>query len=573
MQGFNNFSQQNQGGSGFFNNQGPGMQNFNGQMMPGQQGNGFQPQGQFQGQQQFGQQGMMPILQPSQSQFPGVMGQQPPQFSQSVFYQNPQPPQQMNQGNGTQGAQGQSDFNQAKFVPDDDTNITITLGTNTNNHNSSNTNNTGGQQAPISGFCGNQGSTIGFGGQPPMNGFGGAPQFRPSSPPQTTGFGGPAQQGTGFGMPPPQPSNTGFGGPAPSSTGFGMLPPQPSNTGFGMLPPQNTGFGGASSPPQTTGFGGPAPSNTGFGIPPQNTGFGMLPPQPSNTGFGVPPSSGTGFGDAGATKLSKFEPKLVMNAKSAHRRKMTNDNDADGNVGFGDCDSGSTKLSGVTLKQNADGRWKSINNANLMDPQQQTSTPTLTGNQAPPPTSSFTSSSSSTTPTISSSSSGTTPPSNTGGQKINIALPDIKQIIAPKNPHGGGFNMHPGVGSTAAAAAATTGSKSTNIKRCEISVFTCTDTSLAHRSNFSHVCEKGIDCTDTSLDHKTHYIHIKNPLCDLGANCPQLTDPFHRSRFHHTGMPDFLKPCKSGFFCPLKSDPEHMKMFQHTNPPFFPDAY
>ncbi|CAF3410048.1 unnamed protein product [Rotaria socialis] len=64
-----------------------------------------------------------------------------------------------------------------------------------------------------------------------------------------------------------------------------------------------------------------------------------------------------------------------------------------------------------------------------------------------------------------------------------------------------------------------------------------------HNAKYSHPCRFADRCQNPE-QHLTHEPH-QVPDCPSDKNCANLTDPIHRSQFHHTGWPFFLIPCHS----------------------------
>ena len=46
-------------------------------------------------------------------------------------------------------------------------------------------------------------------------------------------------------------------------------------------------------------------------------------------------------------------------------------------------------------------------------------------------------------------------------------------------------------------------------------------------------------------------------------NCSERTDPIHRAQYRHTGLSDYLIPCRYQNTCYKKSSPEHRMVYSH----------
>ncbi|CAF1560009.1 unnamed protein product, partial [Adineta ricciae] len=86
-----------------------------------------------------------------------------------------------------------------------------------------------------------------------------------------------------------------------------------------------------------------------------------------------------------------------------------------------------------------------------------------------------------------------------------------------------------------------------------------------HNSKYSHSCRFSELCRDreSNLTHEPHQVS----KCNDGKNCKDLSDPFHRANYRHTGYPDYLIPCRDQQRCHDKTA-EHRIRYSHGEPVF-----
>ncbi|CAF4619665.1 unnamed protein product, partial [Rotaria socialis] len=86
------------------------------------------------------------------------------------------------------------------------------------------------------------------------------------------------------------------------------------------------------------------------------------------------------------------------------------------------------------------------------------------------------------------------------------------------------------------------------------------DRAAMHNSTYSHPCRFSELCRDHE-PHLTHEPH-KVPRCDSDRNCKDLCNPIHRAEYRHTGLPDFLIPCRNQEKCHHLTD-QHRIRYSH----------
>ncbi|UJR12851.1 hypothetical protein I4U23_017025 [Adineta vaga] len=81
-----------------------------------------------------------------------------------------------------------------------------------------------------------------------------------------------------------------------------------------------------------------------------------------------------------------------------------------------------------------------------------------------------------------------------------------------------------------------------------------------HNSKYSHPCRFSELCRnhEPNLTHEPHRVST----CHEDENCKKLVDPFHRVKYRHTDLPDYLIPCRFQQKCDDKSD-KHRIRYSH----------
>ena len=106
---------------------------------------------------------------------------------------------------------------------------------------------------------------------------------------------------------------------------------------------------------------------------------------------------------------------------------------------------------------------------------------------------------------------------------------------------------------------------SSSLKPCRDNVncllhYATNESGAGHNAKFSHPCRFSELCQNKE-PHLTHDDH-SSPLCTYDKDCKKLTDPFHRAKYRHTNLPDFLIPCRHHTKCHDKSN-EHRIKYSH----------
>jgi hypothetical protein len=78
----------------------------------------------------------------------------------------------------------------------------------------------------------------------------------------------------------------------------------------------------------------------------------------------------------------------------------------------------------------------------------------------------------------------------------------------------------------------------------------------SHPCRFNELCRRQAD--EPHLNHERHNVS----RCSDDKDCSKKTDPVHRATYRHTGLPDYLCPCRYQDTCYEKS-PEHRIRFFH----------
>jgi hypothetical protein len=94
---------------------------------------------------------------------------------------------------------------------------------------------------------------------------------------------------------------------------------------------------------------------------------------------------------------------------------------------------------------------------------------------------------------------------------------------------------------------------------CRDSINCLRQTSDDHCNKYSHPCRYSELCRNK--DNEPHLIHEPHEVetCSLDKSCKFLDDPYHRAKYRHTGLPDFLIPCRDQTLCHNRSLDHRMK--------------
>jgi hypothetical protein len=89
--------------------------------------------------------------------------------------------------------------------------------------------------------------------------------------------------------------------------------------------------------------------------------------------------------------------------------------------------------------------------------------------------------------------------------------------------------------------------------------------SADHNQTYSHPCRFSELCLNIhNSPHCIQFTHSEHdvPQCRLNMNCSQIGDPVHRCSYRHTGLSDYLFPCRDQQRC-RNSTLEHRKKYFH----------
>ncbi|CAF1261786.1 unnamed protein product [Adineta steineri] len=102
---------------------------------------------------------------------------------------------------------------------------------------------------------------------------------------------------------------------------------------------------------------------------------------------------------------------------------------------------------------------------------------------------------------------------------------------------------------------------SSKLSPCRDSIYCLQQNVKAHIDEFSHPCRFNELCRKQSDEpHLTHQ-HHKVSKCTKDRDCNEKSNPIHRAQYRHTGLPDFLLPCRHQDCCYDKSDEHRSKYF------------
>jgi hypothetical protein len=102
---------------------------------------------------------------------------------------------------------------------------------------------------------------------------------------------------------------------------------------------------------------------------------------------------------------------------------------------------------------------------------------------------------------------------------------------------------------------------SSTLPPCQYSIYCRIQNSKDHTDNYSHPCRFNELCrnqaSEPHLVHKRHDI----PMCLEDRGCSERSNPVHRAEYRHSGLPDYLIPCRFQEACYDKSPDHRMKFF------------
>ncbi|CAF1541060.1 unnamed protein product [Rotaria sp. Silwood1] len=100
------------------------------------------------------------------------------------------------------------------------------------------------------------------------------------------------------------------------------------------------------------------------------------------------------------------------------------------------------------------------------------------------------------------------------------------------------------------------------LRPCPNSINCLEQTSNDHCKRYSHPCRFAELCRNQDKEpHLTHEPHRVIP-CVHDKSCKRLDDPVHRASYRHTGLPDFLVPCRDQKACRNQTG-EHRMKYSH----------
>jgi uncharacterized protein (TIGR02452 family) len=105
--------------------------------------------------------------------------------------------------------------------------------------------------------------------------------------------------------------------------------------------------------------------------------------------------------------------------------------------------------------------------------------------------------------------------------------------------------------------------KSSKLLPCCDSIYCLNQNSRDHVEQYSHPCRFNELCRSQADEpHLVHELH-NVPKCIQDKNCSEKTDPIHRAQYRHTGLSDYLIPCRYQDICYKKSSEQHLMMYSH----------
>ncbi|CAF3772226.1 unnamed protein product [Rotaria sp. Silwood1] len=114
---------------------------------------------------------------------------------------------------------------------------------------------------------------------------------------------------------------------------------------------------------------------------------------------------------------------------------------------------------------------------------------------------------------------------------------------------------------------------SSTLPPCQDSIYCLLQNEKDHIDKYSHPCRFNELCRQQSsephLIHKQHDI----PMCLEDRSCSQRSNPVHRAEYRHTGLPDYLIPCRFQETCFDKAADHRMKFFHGEEIPLIKSEF
>ena len=103
---------------------------------------------------------------------------------------------------------------------------------------------------------------------------------------------------------------------------------------------------------------------------------------------------------------------------------------------------------------------------------------------------------------------------------------------------------------------------SSKLPPCNDSIYCLNQNTREHTDRFSHPCRFNEVCRRMADEPHLVHQHHKVSKCSDDRDCRERTDAVHRAKFRHSGLPDFLVPCRHQEMCYDKT-PEHRIKYSH----------
>jgi uncharacterized protein (TIGR02452 family) len=114
---------------------------------------------------------------------------------------------------------------------------------------------------------------------------------------------------------------------------------------------------------------------------------------------------------------------------------------------------------------------------------------------------------------------------------------------------------------------------SSKLPLCRDSVYCLNQSSRDHTEKYSHPCRFNELCRrQTDEPHLIHEHHNVS-RCSDDKDCRERTNPVHRAKYRHTGLPDYLLPCRYQDNCYDKSSEHRLKYFHGEELPSIKSNY
>ncbi|CAF1369525.1 unnamed protein product [Adineta steineri] len=111
--------------------------------------------------------------------------------------------------------------------------------------------------------------------------------------------------------------------------------------------------------------------------------------------------------------------------------------------------------------------------------------------------------------------------------------------------------------------------ESATLPTCPNSIYCLQLADKDHANKYFHPCRFNELCQNKDKEPYLVHKHHNVPKCSDDKNCSDLINPVHRAQYRHTGLSDYLYPCRNQESCYDKSTSHRIKYFHGEEIPSF----